>query len=396
LKVKLSNKQVVMYKRTLEESIIKQLTFFPVVAILGPRQSGKTTLAKQIMKRYDGAIYLDMESPSDLRKLDDPELYLNSHRGKLIVIDEIQCKRDLFAVLRSFVDRTERKSPVIILGSASQALIRQGGESLAGRIALIELSPLTVMEVSDKEIPNQWFRGGYPDSITAPDDELSGQWRNYFIKTLVERDLPQLGLRLSSQSLHRLILIVAHNHGSLLNYSKVGELFGVSHTQIRNYLEFLQGAFLLRSLPPFESNLKKQLVKTPKIYFRDSGILHSVLSISSLDNLLGHTVCGESWEGFVVEQLLSNMKQGWQASFYRTRAGAELDILLEKGTVRIGIECKMHTAPTVSRGFWNCIDELQIPPENSWIVCPIDETVPYKNGITIGGVRQVINFVNSM
>jgi predicted AAA+ superfamily ATPase len=393
LKEKLSILQVDMYKRELEESILKQLTFFPVIVILGPRQCGKTTLAKQIMTHFEGSLYLDMESPSDLRKLDDPELYLESHKGKLIVIDEIQHKTDLFPVLRSFVDKTDRKSPIIVLGSSSQALIRQGGESLAGRIALIELSPLTIMEVDDKSIQYHWVRGGFPDSISAPDDELSNQWRSYFIKTLVERDLPQLGLRLPASSLHRLMLLLAHNHGTLLNLSKTGELFGVSHTQMRTYLDFLQGAFLIRSLPPFDSNVKSQLVKTPKIYFRDCGLLHSIMSISSLDNLLGHTVCGESWEGFVIEQIISSISSSWRASFYRTRSGAEIDLILEKGPVRFAIECKMHTAPTVSKGFWNCIEELAIPHEHCWIVCPINETIPYKKGITIGGVHQVIEFI---
>jgi uncharacterized protein len=382
-----------MYKRELEASLLKQLTFFPVIAILGPRQCGKTTLAKQIMQRYEGALYLDMESPSDLRKLDDPELYLDSHQGRLIIIDEIQHKTDLFPVLRSFVDKTERKSPVIVLGSSSQALIRQGGESLAGRIALMELSPLTIMEADDKPIRVHWLRGGFPDSITAPDDELSRQWREYFIKTLLERDLPQLGLKLPAQSLYRLMHLLAHSHGALLNLSKTGGLFGVSHTQMRTYLDFLQGSFLIRSLPPFDTNLKKKVVKTPKVYFRDSGLLHSIMSISSFDDLLGHTICGESWEGFVLEQLVSAIPSMWQATFYRTRAGAEIDIVLEKGSKRIAIECKMHTAPTVSRGFWNCIEELEIPPENCWIVCPVNETIPYKNGITIGGVRQVIEYI---
>ncbi len=189
------------------------------------------------MKHFEGSLYLDMESPSDLRKLDDPELYLESHQGRHIVIDEIQHKTDLFPVLRSFVDKTERKSLIIVLGSSSQALIRQGGESLAGRIALIALFPLTIMEVDDKSIQDHWVRGGFPDSITVPDDELSNQWRSYFIKTLVERDLPQLGLRLPASSLHRLMLLLAHNHDTLLNLSKTGEFFCVLCVRLmRQYL----------------------------------------------------------------------------------------------------------------------------------------------------------------
>jgi len=385
-----------MYKRTLESSILRQLSFFPVVAILGPRQSGKTTLAKQVMKAFSGANYLDMESPADQRKLEDPELYLNSHSGKLIVIDEIQHRPELFPVIRSFVDKTERKSPLIILGSASQELIRQGGETLAGRIALTELTPLTVTEVDNIPINEQWLRGGFPGSITAPDNELSLQWREYFIRTFLERDLPMLGLRLSLPSLQRLLLLMAHNHGTLLNLSKTGELFGVSHTQMRNYLDFLTGSFLLRTLPPCEPNLKKQIVRTPKIYYRDCGLLHSVLSIDSFDALLGNMISGESWEGFVIEQVLSSVSSRWKASFYRTRQGAELDLVLEKGPHIIGVECKMHTAPSVTRGFWNCLDDLSISPEQSWIVCPIDDVYPYKNGVRIGGIKQFIDYMKSL
>lgn len=385
-----------MYKRTLESTILKQLEYFPAVALLGPRQCGKTTLAKHIMEAYSHSLYLDLESPADQRKVSDPELFLNSHRGRLIVFDEIQHKTDLFPVLRSFIDKTERKSPVLLLGSASQALVRQGGESLAGRIALTELAPLTVMEVNDRSIQEQWFRGGFPGSIIAPNDDLSMQWREYFIRTFIERDLPQLGLRLPLLSLQRLLLLLAHHHGTLLNLSKIGSMFGVSHTQMRTYLDFFTGAFLLRMLPPFGSNTGKQLVKTPKVYLRDCGLLHTVLSIASFADLLASPACGESWEGFVIEQILSNIPSSWNASFYRTRAGAEVDLVLEKSSRRIAIECKMHTAPTVSRGFWNCIEELDIKPDDAWVVCPIDEAYPYRNGVRVGGIRQIVQYVNDV
>jgi predicted AAA+ superfamily ATPase len=385
-----------MYTRSVKAHALKSIKYFPVLAILGPRQCGKTTLAKEIMIDYPSAVYLDMERPSDVRKLEDPELFFNVHSGRLIIIDEIQHRGELFPVIRSFVDQTQRKSPIIVTGSASMDLIRQGGETLAGRITFIDLTPLTVMEVGDIEIIKQWLYGGFPGSLMAPDSELSMEWREQYIRTFVERDLPMLGLKIPAISLQRLLLLMADHHGGIINLSKIGELFGVSHTQMRSYIDFFSGSFLIRVLHPCEPNLKKQLVKTPKIYYRDSGLLHTVLNIEKTDTLLGSTILGESWEGFVIEQVLSSISSRWKASFFRTHKGAELDLVLELGMVRIGIECKSHTAPVVTKGFWIAIDDLQIKPGNRWIVCPIDEQYSYKEGAVIGGVRQVIDFINGV
>lgn len=385
-----------MYSRGVIQHAIKSLKYFPVLAILGPRQCGKTTLAKEIMIDYPDALYLDMERPSDLRKLEDPELFFNVHTGKLIIIDEIQHRSDLFPVIRSFVDQSQKKSPIIVTGSASMDLIRQGGETLAGRITFIDLSPLTVMEVRDIDIIKQWLYGGFPGSLIAPDDELSMEWREQYIRTFIERDLPMLGLKMPSVSLQRLLLLLAHNHGGIINLSKTGENFGVSHTQMRHYIDFLCGSFLIRVLQPCEPNLKKQIVKTPKIYYRDSGLLHAILNISKPHTLLGCTMLGESWEGFVIEQVLSSISSRWKASFYRTHKGAELDLILELGDICVGIECKAHTAPVVKKGFWIAIDDLQIKPGSRWIVCPIDEQYSYKEGAMIGGVRQIIDHLNSL
>lgn len=376
------------FTRNLQNSIREHLTWFPVVAILGPRQCGKTTLALHISKEFPDAIYLDMESPRDQRKLDEAELFLDAHVGRLIVIDEIQKRPELFPVLRSFVDKSERKSPILILGSASKELLQQSSESLAGRIGYLELTPFLLSEAAHIPLTEQWNRGGFPGSLLAPKDSLSMAWRRNYIRTFVERDLPQLGLSLPLLKLQRLLQLLAHSHGELLNASKLGEALGVSHTTLRSYVDFLEHSFLLRTLQPCEANLKKRLVKSPKVYFRDSGLLHALLELESFGALMGHPVQGASWEGFALEQILSSLEDGWKGSFYRTQVGAELDLVLEKGARKIGIELKASSAPTVSRGFWNSIEDLEIT--ESWIICPIDGVYPYKNGASVAGLSHFL------
>lgn len=383
-----------MYQRKLKSTVEEYLSFFPVVAILGPRQCGKTTLAKEIAAQFDDALYLDLERDTDLQKLADPELYLNNHAGRLIVIDEIQIRKDLFPAVRSFVDTTERKSPLLILGSASPELIRQSSETLAGRIAYCELTPFICEEIDEIPISVQWTRGGFPDSITAPKDQLSYVWREFYIRTFIERDLPQLGLRLPAPQLHRLLSLLAHSHGDMLNASKLGEALGVSHTAFRHYVDFLESAYLIRTLKPTITNLKKRLVKSPKVYIRDVGILHSILKIKSFDNLLGHPSVGGSWEGFAIEQILSSIDSDWEPSFYRTQSGAEMDLVLERGVDKIGIEFKVSTAPKVTRGFWSSKDDLHL--ERCFVVCPIDEIYDLKEDVQVSGIKQCIAGVNQM
>lgn len=381
------------YHRKMKEQIEEYLTFFPVVAILGPRQCGKTTLAKEIAKNFEDSIYLDLERDTDLQKLADPELYLQNHIGRLIVIDEIQIRKDLFPAIRSFVDSTNRKSPLLILGSASPKLIKQSSETLAGRIAFCELPPLTCEEVNDYSIPVQWTRGGFPDSLTAPNDNLSFRWREFYLRTFIERDLPQLGLKLPALQLRKLLSLLAHSHGDLINTSKLGSALGVSHTSFRQYLDFLESAYLIRTLRPLSANIKKRLIKSPKVYIRDSGLLHSILKIDSFDSLLGVPIMGNSWEGFAIEQILTSIDSKWDSSFYRTQAGAEMDLILDNGLEKIGIEFKASTAPSVSRGFWNCKEDLQL--NKCWIVTPIDEIYQFKGGVIIGGIRQLVAELNS-
>lgn len=377
------------YGRALGAGIEEHLSWFPVVALLGPRQCGKTTLALQIAERFPEAIYLDMESPKDHAKLDDAELFLETLQGRLLILDEIQFRPALFPVLRSFVDKTNGKSPVLIIGSASRDLLQQSSESLAGRIAYLELTPLLLREVSDVPLFQQWTRGGFPKSLISPKDALSMAWRRNYIRSFLERDLPQLGLKLPIPKLQRLLQLLAHSHGGLLNSSKLGEALGVTHNTFRGYVDFLEQSFVLRTLPPCETNLKKRLVKSPKVFFRDVGILHALLELATFDAILGHPCQGESWEGFALEQILSSLPDGWRASFYRTQVGAELDLVLEKGERRIGIEFKASMSPKVTRGFWTCLEDLAIT--ESWIICPIEDQYPFRKGTQVSGIRQFLH-----
>jgi len=378
-----------MYKRNEEKTILEYMNYFPITAILGARQCGKTTLAKEIAKKFENSIYLDMEKQSDFNKISSPELFFQNNIGKHIIIDEIQIREEIFPALRSFIDTAKEKTPVLILGSASPKLIRQSSETLAGRIAFCELSPLNCNEIDDKPITEIWTKGGFPGSICAPDDNLSRKWREFYIKTFVERDLPQLGLKLFAPHINRLFTLLANSHGEILNSNKLGEAFGVSHTAFRQYIDFLENAFLIRTLKPYFKNVKKRIVKSPKIYIRDCGILHSLLNIRSFNDLLGSPFVGNSWEGFAIEQILSGIhKNDWEISFYRTQTGAELDLVLENRNHKIGVEFKANTAPSITRGFWNSCDDLQIT--KAFVVCPIEDSYPFKNGVNVCGLRQFI------
>ena len=364
-------------KRKLQNTIKKYLNAFPAVAILGPRQTGKSTLVRHIIKNIKNAIYLDLERPSEVQKLTEPEMYSNLHQDQLICLDEIQRTPEIFSVLRSIIDERSKNGQFIILGSASRDLIKQTSESLAGRIAFIELNPFSVEEIVPARdhtvLQKYWIRGGFPRSFLAESDDVSMIWRENFIRTFLERDIPQLGFQIPSDTIRRLWQMCAHQHGQLLNMSSIGQALGVSHTTIRSYFDILTQTFMLRILSPFASNLKKRLVKSPKIYLRDSGILHALLGIHNMDNLLGHPVYGASWEGIAIENILQKAPS-WSAGFYRTSAGAELDLILEKGTKKIGIEFKASLAPQVTRGFWNAIDDLKL--EKVYVIAPVKESYP--------------------
>lgn len=373
--------------RRLDRRIEEDLARFPVVALVGPRQCGKTTLARMLVERRrktgHGGLLLDLERPSDLARLRDPETFLSRHARELVCLDEVQRAPALFEVLRALIDADRRPGRFLILGSASPALLRQTSESLAGRIALHELTPLLWQEVVGKASMSWerlWLRGGFPESLLAPSDDESLRWREQFVATVIERDLPQLGFRVPAPTLARFVRMCAHLHGQMLNLSALGRALATTHTAVRHYVDMLVETFVLRTLPPLEANLGKRLVKSPKVYVRDSGLLHALLGVEDADALAGHPVFGASWEGFVVEQVLAQAP-GWRASFYRTAQGDELDLVLERRRRRIAIECKASSAPTVTRGFHASLRDLGI--REAYVVAPVRGSHPIGEGAEV-------------
>jgi predicted AAA+ superfamily ATPase len=378
-------------KRILTADIFRRLKYMPAVALLGPRQCGKSTLAKHIIKQMDNAIYLDLERTSERNKLRDPEAFFSLNKGGLICLDEIQRVPELFPSLRSVLDEEERNGQLFMLGSASRDLIQQSSETLAGRISYLELTPFQLDEVGQESLWELWLKGGFPRSFLEA-VEVSYEWRQDFIRTFLERDIPQLGFRIPARSMERLWRMCAHGHGQTLNASKIGASLGVSHHTVRSYIDILAETFLMRILPPYESNLKKRLVKSPKIYIRDTGLLHALLDIRTQNDLLGHPVYGASWEGFVLESIISRTPD-WRHSFYRTATGVELDLILEKGLRTIAIECKVATAPKPTKGFWQAIKDLSIT--EAYMVAPIDDAYPIERGVMVASVAEFLKMIGS-
>jgi predicted AAA+ superfamily ATPase len=346
---------------------------FPAVALVGARQVGKTTLARRMLRRIPGrAVLLDLERPSDLAKIAEPELYLEPLARKLVVLDEVQRAPGLFPVLRALVDAHRRPGRFLLLGSASPDLLRQSAESLAGRVVYHELGPFALHEVGSAGAARLWLRGGFPASYLAPSESASLAWREAFIATHLERDLPQLGFRVPPANLRRFWLMLAHGHGQLWNASKVGASLGLTAPTMRHYLDILAATFMVRELPPFHANLKKRLVKTAKVYIRDSGILHGLLGLKTRDEVLAHPVCGASWEGWAIEQILARAPAGARASFYRTAAGAEIDLVLEQPSRNmLGFEIKRSVEPRPSRGLLSAMEDLGLG--KAYVVCPVRE-----------------------
>lgn len=366
-----------MIKRSLQDKIVTSLAQFPVVGIIGSRQTGKTTLAKWIQKQTKNAVYLDLELPSDQNKLREPELYFNRYGNALVIIDEIQRLPSLFPVIRALVDQNRIPGRFLILGSASPDMLKKSAESLAGRVVYHELPPFQLDEIGNKNdrVTQLWLRGGYPDSFLAADMKSSLNWREAFIRTYLERDVPQLGIRVPAGQLRNFWSMIAHNHGQLWNASQIANSLGISAPTVRHYLSILEATFLVRQLRPFHTNMKKRLVKAPKVYIRDSGLLHSLLGIESMDDLQGRPLIGHSWEGFVVEQIVAQLPPRWQPYFFRTAAGAEIDLLLaHSGKKPVAVEIKFAAAPDVGKGFRNACLDLQCRKE--FIVYPGREAYP--------------------
>ena len=379
--------------RKIETFVKENLSVFPAVVILGPRQCGKSTLAKMLYQNSNAYLYLDLQNLDDLNKLREPMLFFQANQDVTICLDEIQLVPELFSVLRSEIDRHRRPGRFILLGSASQDLIQKTSESLAGRVGLIELTPFTIEEVEqniDFELNKFWLRGGYPDSYLASSEQGSVLWRENFLRTYVERDIPQLGFQIPALQLRRLLTMCAHNQGQLFNSSRLGESLGVTYQTIRRYIDLMEQTFIIRSLPPFEKNIKKRLVKSPKIFVRDSGLLHRLLQVDNFNSLMGNPVFGSSWEGFVIENIISSLRD-CKFSFYRSATGDELDLLIERGSRTIAVECKASSAPQVTKGFWRAIETTK--PDKTYIVSPVSASYPFKNDVEVCGLSDFLKKV---
>ena len=353
------------------------------VVLLGPRQVGKTTLAQDIAEARD-AVYLDMERNADRQILEEPDLYLDDQMGKLVVIDEVQLMPGLFGALRGQIDRRRRAGyrtgQFLLLGSASNTLLQQSAESLAGRVSYHELTPFMLDEVGQGALPALWLRGGFPESFLAASDRASLTWREDFIRTYLERDIPSFGLRIPSETLRRFWTMLAHDQGGLLNAAKLAAGLGVSGQSVARYLDLLVDLMLVRRLPPWHANVGKRLVKSPKVYIRDPGLTHALLGLETREALLGHPVVGGSWEGFCIENLIAAAPRGTEASFYRSSAGAEIDLILKLPDHRLwAIEVKRTTAPKVTRGFHIAADGLGVAERI--LVYAEDREVPGQGGV---------------
>ena len=370
-----------MIDRAIHALVVRSLGKYPVVGIVGSRQTGKTTLAKQVSRSLKKpSVYLDLELPSDINKLQSPELYLRQFDDRLVIIDEIQRMPSLFPLLRALVDQKRSGGRFLILGSASPEMIRQASESLAGRIVYHELGPFTITETGVNRWKRLWLRGGYPLSFLAGNDDDSFAWRESFIRTYLEMDLPQLGIRVPSPQIRRFWTMLAHMHGQLWNASKIAGSLGITAPTVRHYLDILEETFIARVLAPWHANTKKRLIKSPKVYIRDPGLLHALLRIPSIDDLRSHPVSGSSWESFVIEQLLTSLPLDWQAHYYRTGAGAEIDLLLHDHRNRpIAVEIKHSAAPQMTKGFWTAMTDLSC--KQGYVVYPGDDTYPIAEGV---------------
>ncbi len=343
----------------------------PAVALLGPRQVGKTTLALEVAQARP-SVYLDLESESDRAKLSDPELYLSQHAGKLVILDEIQRAPQLFRTLRGLIDTGRRKGQgtgrFLILGSASIDLLKQSSESLAGRIRYLELAPLDAGEVGRDRLDALWLRGGFPESLLAASDAASLRWRTDFIRTYLERDIPQLGPRIPAETLRRLWTMLAHQQGGLLNAAALARSLAVDGKTVAAYLDLLVDLLLVRRLTPWHGNTRKRLVKSPKVYVRDGGLVHALLGINDRESLLAHPVAGATWEGMAIESLIAAAPAGTEANFFRTSTGDEIDLLLKlPGRRKMwAIEIKRGAAPAMERGFYAAREAVR--PERSFMV----------------------------
>ncbi len=351
-----------MIERSIEKEVLEALSYLPVVAVIGPRQVGKTTLVKKLMSKIDKPyVYLDLEYFADYDKLKTaPDLYFKEHENDLVILDEIQRMPELFPLLRSIIDQNRQPFRFLLLGSASPVLLRQSSETLAGRILYIELQGINYQEISST-IPYQqhWLRGGFPDALLAPNNKAAEFWFRGFMQTYVERDLPNLGLTASPELMRNMLRMLTNVQGGILNYADLSDSLNISQPTVKTYIDFLESAFLIRRLKPYFANIGKQLVKSPKLFFRDTGVLHHLMGIQDFEGLQGNIGLGNSWEGYIIQQIVANLKNDVEPYFYRTKEKAELDLVLVQDTqVKATLEIKYGNAPNISRGNTVAIDDL--------------------------------------
>ena len=386
-----------MNKRYLLKELIDSLDASPAVALLGCRQVGKTTLAFEVSKHLTKQVlYLDLESEQDRAKLNQPELYLKSHQDKLVILDEVHRAPNLFPVLRGLIDNARRDGRqaglYLLLGSASLDLLKQAGETLAGRISYLSLNPFNVLEVESKQLQRLWVRGGFPDSFLAKSDALSMRWRQDFIRSYLERDILQFAPRISTEILRRFWGMLAHHQGELLNMAQLARNLGIDNKTASSYLDLLIDLLLVRRLPPWHANIGKRLIKAPKVYVRDSGIIHALLQIADEESLLSHPVLGKSWECFVIENILNIAPNGVQGYFYRSSGGAEIDLILVWPSRDLwAIEIKRSLTPKLERGFYSACNDLQ--PTRKYVVYAGEEQYPIAydiEAISLNGLCQLL------
>lgn len=386
-----------MIPRRLAPVLEDRLAHAPAVVLLGPRQAGKTTLALEIASRRP-SVYLDLESDAGRARLHDAEAYLLSHADRLVVLDEVHRMPGLFGTLRGLIDRGRREGRragrFLLLGSASPDLLRQSSETLAGRVSQLELGPIDATEVGRERVEELWVRGGFPESLLAATDAASLRWRIDFVRTYLERDVPQFAPRVPAATLRRFWTMLAHAQGGLLNASEFGRALGVDHKTVASYLDLLADLLLVRRLEPWHANVGKRLRKSPKLYVRDSGLVHALLGLGGREDVLGHPVAGGSWEGFVVETLAGAMPDGGDVHFYRTHAGAEIDLLLRfPGGALWAVEIKRSTAPRLGRGFHEACRD--VGPERRFVVHPGADAFPMGDGIEAVGLRALAELASA-
>jgi uncharacterized protein len=377
------------------KKVLEYMEIFPVVAILGPRQSGKSTLARLIGKSIPGFIYLDLENPADLRRINDVQLFFDHNPDATVCLDEVQLCPGLFPELRSIIDRKRHNGQLLLLGSASRELVNKSSESLAGRIGYIELTPFSLPEVMADNIDTQtmhWMRGGFPLSYLSKTDRQSFIWRQAYLRSYLERDIVQGSNSIPVMTINRLLQMLAINNGQQFNSSRIGESLSVSHNTIRNYLDFFEKSFLVRTLRPYLLNLNKRLTKSPRVFICDSGLLHALLEIENINQLLGHPVYGTSWEGYAIENITC-MLDGWEPWFFRTATGNEIDLIITKGLKKIAFECKATASPSVTKGTYEALKDTGI--DELFIIAPVKETFHMNRNVIVGNILHAIDYVKS-